>query len=95
MKAEPMDKKIEQMPLTDEKRPYIVLRFIHIDNKEHEFYTAVNRLTGDRLSGFDHNAPSINDSMTWVKSVIRDIHKKATITRYITSKHFLRELNPC
>ena len=35
-------------------------------------------MTGHRLSYFDDDAPSVNDSIAWVRSVFRDIRKKAT-----------------
>ena len=55
------------------------IRFIHFrDNKEHYFYSVVNDMTGDRLSAFDGDAPTIDDSLTWVRSVFRDIRRKST-----------------
>ena len=55
------------------------IRFIHFrDGKEHCFYTCVNDSTGSRLSAFDGEAPGIDDDMAWIKSVFRDIRKKAT-----------------
>ena len=53
------------------------VRFIHTDGEEHSFYSVVNDLSGDRLSGFDSSAPSVNDTLKWVKSVFRDIRAKA------------------
>ncbi len=56
------------------------IRFIHrADNTEHVFYTCVNRMSGDRLSGFDNSPPTVNDSMKYIKSVFRDIRKKADV----------------
>ena len=55
------------------------IRFIHFrDGKEHTFTSVVNRLSGSRLSYFDGDAPSVDDSLKWVKSVFRDIRAKAT-----------------
>lgn len=53
--------------------------FIHFrDGKKHYFYSCVNDMTGSRLSAFDSDPPTINDDLRWVKSVFRDIRKKAT-----------------
>jgi hypothetical protein len=57
--------------------------FIHSDGKEHSFYTCINSLTGSRLSAFDSEHPSIDDSVKWIRSVFRDIRKKATVIRFI------------
>lgn len=55
------------------------IRFIHFrDGKEHTFASVVNDMTGSRLSYFDGDAPSVDDPLTWVRSVFRDIRKKAT-----------------
>jgi hypothetical protein len=52
------------------------IRFIHPYGSIHEFSSWVNSLTGDRLSAFDSNPPTVNDSLSWVKSVFRDIQSK-------------------
>jgi hypothetical protein len=55
------------------------IRFIHFgDGKEHTFYSCINDLSGDRLSAFDSDPPTINDPLRWVRSVFRDIREKAT-----------------
>lgn len=59
------------------------IRFIHKDGKEHYFYSVVNILTGSRVSAFDNNPPSIDDSIAWVKSVFKDIRKKAKVVEVI------------
>jgi len=59
------------------------IRFIHKDGKEHVFYSVVNDLSGSRLSAFDNDAPSVDDSIAWVKSVFRDIRKKAKVVKVI------------
>ena len=51
--------------------------FIHHDGKKHSFSTAVNDMSGSRLSWFDSDPPSIDDDMSWIKSVFRDIRKKS------------------
>ena len=65
--------------LTDTSKPWGKIRFIHKDGTEHTFWSEVNDLTGDRLSAFDGEPPSINDSLKWVKSVFRDIKAKAEV----------------
>ena len=55
------------------------IRFIHFrDGTEHTFYTCVNDLSGSRLSWFDDDAPGVDDSLAYIKSVFKDIRKKAT-----------------
>lgn len=57
-----------------------VIHFIHFrDGKEHTFRTCVNDISGSRLSWFDSNPPTIDDSVAWIKSVFRDIRSKATV----------------
>ena len=46
-------------------------------------------MTGDRLSGFDGKAPSINDSIGEIKLIFWGIRKKATeVIKYAGTKHF-------
>ena len=60
------------------------IRFIHFrDGKEHYFYSVINSLSGSRLSAFDDNAPTIDDSLKWVRSVFRDIKQKAEVIEVI------------
>jgi hypothetical protein len=73
-----MSKTYKLHPLTDTKKPYGVIWFIH-EGKEQEFYSVVNEMSGSRLSAFNSDPPSIDDEMAWVKSVFRDIHKKAKV----------------
>ena len=55
------------------------IKYVHFgDGLEHTFQTCVNDMTGDRLSWFDSRAPSVNDSLTWVRSVFKDIRKRST-----------------
>lgn len=81
-------KKLEPRPLTDTEKPWGVITFIHSDGKEHLFYTAANEMSGNRLSAFDNAAPSIDDEISWIKSVFRDIRKKAKVTGFGGTKHF-------
>ena len=53
------------------------ITFIHKDDKQHTYYSCVNDLTGDRLSAFDNDAPTINNSLREVRSVFNDIRKKS------------------
>ena len=75
-------------PLTDKKKPWGVIAFIHKDGTEHKFYSVVNEMSGSRLSGFDTSAPHVGD-MPWVKSVFKDIRRKAKkVLGYSGTKHF-------
>lgn len=59
------------------------IQFIHTDGKEHTFCSVINRLTGDRLSYFDNDPPTVNDSLKWVKSIFKNIRKKARVIKVI------------
>jgi len=59
-------------------KPWVFLRFTY-KGKEHTFESVVNSMTGDRMSSFDSEAPSVNDELKWVKSVIRDIFLKSVV----------------
>ncbi len=48
------------LSLVETSKPWGCVDFLHNGN-ETRFYSAVNRLNGDRLSAFNHNAPTIND----------------------------------
>jgi len=81
-------------PLTDKTQFWVKVEFTHAkDGQRHTFYSAVNRLTGDRLTAFDRNPPSINDSKGWVKSVLRDILDKATDVRVIWNLKLIKPHN--
>lgn len=64
-------------------KPSGKIRFIHSDGKEHSFYSVINDMSGSRLSAFDSDAPSIDDTLAWVKSVFRDIRKKAQVLEVV------------
>jgi len=55
------------------------IKFVHSDGSIRAFSTCVNSLSGSRLSYFDNDPPSIDDPMPWIKSVFRDIRKKAKV----------------
>lgn len=54
-----------------------MIKFVHTDAKIHSFRSVVNDLTGDRLSYFDNNAPSINDELKRIKSIFKNIREKS------------------
>ncbi len=71
-------------PLAEKGEKSGKIRFIHFkDNKEHYFSSVVNSMTGDRMSYFDSDAPSVNDGIGWVKSVFKDIKKKSKVLEVI------------
>ena len=55
------------------------ITFIHKDGTERSFYSCINDLSGSRLSAFGTDAPGIDDSLPWVRSVFRDIRKNAKV----------------
>ena len=76
-------------PLIDLSKPWGVIRFIHSDGKEREFYSMVNKLTGSRMTAFDKDPPGIDDPLKWVKSVFRDIRSKSQkVLDYQGTLHF-------
>jgi hypothetical protein len=81
-------KQLKHPPLADTSKPWGVIAFIHSDGTEHKFYTAVNEMSGNRLTAFDSDAPGIDDEMPWIKSVFRDIRKKSKVLGYAGTKHF-------
>lgn len=76
--------------LIDTRKPYGEIVFVHFrDGTTHKFWTAVNKLTGERLSAFDNNPPDIGESVAYCKSVFSDIRRKATrVISYEGSKQF-------
>ena len=62
--------------LIDESQKWCIVTFTD-STGNHVFFSCVNQMSGCRLSGFDKSAPTINDSLSWVRSVVRDIHEKA------------------
>ena len=59
------------------------IRFIHTDGKEHCYYSVVNDLTGSRLSGFDSDAPTIDNTLNEVSVIFRNIRNKAKVVESI------------
>lgn len=75
--------------LTDKTLPHGEIRFIHSDGKEHRFYTAVNEMTGDRLSAFDNSAPTLNESLSSIRATFSRIRATAQkVISYEGTKHF-------
>lgn len=75
--------------LTDLSQPWGVITFIHAeDGKEHKFYTAVNEMSGSRLTAFDGDPPGIDDPMPWIKGVFRNIRATGRVTGFSGTKHF-------
>jgi len=76
-------------PLTDTTKPWGVIRFIHTHGEKCKFYSVVNEMSGNRMTAFDNDPPGIDDEMPWIKSVFRDIRKKAIkVLEYQGTKHF-------
>ena len=73
-----MEPPLAPHPLGDTTKPWIHLRFIDSAGKSHSFYSYINEMSGNRLTAFDADAPSIDDSVAWIKTVIRDILLKST-----------------
>lgn len=64
--------------------PAILVRFIHFaDGKEHKYMSAINDLTGDRLTAFDNDPPTIGHTFNEVLKVVRNIQKKSKILEII------------
>jgi len=77
------------LSLSDENQKGIIIKFIsEIDLKDHLYYSLVNSLTGDRLSGFDSGPPSINQSVSDIKSIIDKIRKQAVKIIYVKSSNY-------
>ena len=79
MKTEPL----KTHPLHDSSATGGAIRFVHRDGSVREFYSWVNRMTGDRMSGFDNDPPSVNDPLKWARSVARDIRARAEVLEEI------------
>lgn len=69
-------------PLTDKTQPFTLVEFIDSKKEKHVFHSEVNSLTGDRLTAFDNEAPTINNSINDIKKIISNIEKRATIVNY-------------
>lgn len=66
-------------PLIDQSKPWTVARFTHLpDGSTRTFYSGINEMSGNRLSAFGSDTPSINEPVSWVQTVLRDILAKAS-----------------
>lgn len=68
--------------------PYGFIEFIHTDKQKYTYFSAVNDLTGDRLSGFDNEPPTIGLSVSDCKKVFQNIRRKGKVIDYIGTEHF-------
>lgn len=66
-------------PLADETKPFVKIQFIAKDGKEHSFCSCVNSLSGDRLSWFDNSPPTINNSLKFLRDMIKVIKQDKII----------------
>lgn len=55
------------------------IRFIHSDGSEQTCSTCVNDLTGSRMAWFNNDPPYVDAPLNEIRSVFRDIRKKATV----------------
>lgn len=62
--------------------PWVILNFIGSDGKTYRFFSVVHKLSGDRITGFEDSRPGINDSIEYVKSVLRDLIEYVEILSY-------------
>jgi hypothetical protein len=58
------------------------IRFIHTDGKELFFASAVNSMTGDRISGFN-SFDTIGHTVAEVRKIFAKIRAKATVLESI------------
>jgi hypothetical protein len=66
----------------DKSSPWVELEFIHLDGQVHKFYSMVNILTNERLTGFDFAPPSIGHSIAEVKKIIIKIRLNCKVLKY-------------
>ena len=83
--------------IIDFKKAWVVVDFIHED-KNHYYYSVVNKMSGSRLSAFDGDAPFVDNSLKEVKAVLTNIKNRAPIIKVEGSKTLLDYFNkvkPC
>jgi len=76
--------------LSRPKTPQIVIEFMRED-KKHVYYSCVNDLTGDRLSGFDNSPPYINNTIAEVRAIVRKIKAESKVFGLSATKPFRTE----
>lgn len=70
--------------MVDYDEKYVYMEFIH--NEKHiTFYSLVNIMTGNRLTSFNNEPPRIDDSMNWVKKIIKGIKSKSKVNILYTN----------
>jgi hypothetical protein len=55
------------------------IKFIHTDGKKYHFVTDRNSLNNNQMYSFNNWLDCFASDLRHVKSIIRDIHKKATV----------------
>jgi len=70
-------------PLASPNKKSGKIRFIHSDGKEHSFYSCVNSLSGQRLSAFDNEAPTIEADKSSIRSIFNKIRMKCKVLEVI------------
>jgi len=74
-------------PLADKSKPWGVIKF-ELEGKIHVYYTMINRLSGNRMSAYNSEAPYINSTMAEEKKEFKKIRELAKILDYQGTKHF-------
>jgi hypothetical protein len=69
-------------PLADITQKAGKITFVH-NGKQECYYSAVNEYSGDRLSAFSNNPPSIGNSLSEVKAIFNAIRKKGKVVSCI------------
>lgn len=68
-------------PLCDESEKGGKIFFIDDNGVEHSFSSCINSLSGDRLSWFDSDAPTVYGAFSWVKSIVKNIKNKFKVVK--------------
>ena len=76
--------------LSRPKTPQIVIEFMRED-KKHVYYSCVNDLTGERLSGFDDSLPYVNNTIAEVRAIIKRIKLDSKVFGLSATKPFRTE----
>ncbi len=71
--------------LVDKSVFFVFLRFERKDGSKHFFYSAVNKMSGNRLTGFDCAPPSVGDSLAYVRGVIKQIKTKEKVLEEVNT----------
>ena len=80
-------------PLIDPKQNWIELEFICVyHNKPTKFYSGINKWTGDRMTAFDNDPPTINEEWKSALTTAKDIISKCQMISTKASKRILKKL---